>query len=259
MGVFDGVLFCSDFDGTMAVKGKISPENAEAIAYFRREGGIFCPTSGRRPHFFHEAPEVFLDGGYYIVLNGSMIMRYGATPEEDAIVWESVIPKELALRFAHDALDLPGVRVISLHREHTPFQIRLPEGTHADIDAADGQYRKIAISHEKGMVNGLCEALEPKYRDVFFFSSSSKKIYEAQLHGADKGSTVLRLKELLGAHTLVTAGDYENDIPMLRAADIGYAVGDALDSVKAAADRVTVPCAEHAIAAIVRELAAERS
>ena len=48
-----------------------------------------------------------------------------------------------------------------------------------------------------------------------------------------------------------------HDIDMLRAADIGYAVGDALDCVKAAADRVTVSCAEHAIAAIVEELRRE--
>lgn len=259
MGIFDGVLFCSDFDGTLAIKGKISPENAEAIAYFRREGGVFCPCSGRRPHFFHKAPEVFMEGGYYIVLNGSMIMRYGATPEEDTIVWESVIPKELALRYAHEAFDLPNVRTVSLHREHTPLQIRVAEATHADIDAADGEYRKIAISHTKDCAEEIRSVLFPKYSDVFFFSSSSSEIFEAQLYGADKGSTVVRLKELLGAHTLVTAGDYENDIPMLRAADIGYAVGDALDSVKAAADRVTVPCREHAIAAIIRELAEERA
>ena len=77
------------------------------------------------------------------------------------------------------------------------------------------------------------------------------------MHGADKGSSVLRAKELVKAHTLVCAGDYENDIPMIRAADIGYAVGDAQENVKAAADRITVPCAEHAIREIIRDLEGE--
>ena len=48
--------------------------------------------------------------------------------------------------------------------------------------------------------------------------------------------------------------DYENDIELLRAADIGYAVGDAQDSVKAVADRITVPCAEHALTKIIDEI-----
>lgn len=257
MGIFDGYLFCSDFDGTMAVKGTVSPENAEAIAYFRREGGHFCPTSGRRPHAFHLVPEVFLAGEYYIVLNGSMILRYGETPEEDETVYESVIPRDLSMRFAHDAYGLDGVTVIALHREHAPIHIKPARDPESAIDKADGNYRKLAISHREDAIDGLRAFLEPRYREHFFFSRSSGHIFEAQLHGSDKGSTALRLKKLLGAHTLVTAGDYENDIPMLRAADIGYAVGDAIDSVKAAADRVTVPCEEHAIAAIVRELEAE--
>jgi hydroxymethylpyrimidine pyrophosphatase-like HAD family hydrolase len=41
---------------------------------------------------------------------------------------------------------------------------------------------------------------------------------------------------------------------MIRAADIGYAVENATDEVKSAADRLTVDCKEHAIAAIIREI-----
>ena len=52
----------------------------------------------------------------------------------------------------------------------------------------------------------------------------------------------------------VAAGNYENDIDLLQAADIGYAVGDSIPSVKAVADRITVNCADHAIAAIIAEL-----
>ena len=73
----------------------------------------------------------------------------------------------------------------------------------------------------------------------------------------EKGEAVLRLKEMTGARLLVTAGDYENDISMLKTADLGFAVGNAIPAVKSAADRVTVPCGEHAIAAIVRELEEE--
>jgi len=56
---------------------------------------------------------------------------------------------------------------------------------------------------------------------------------------------------------VVGAGDYENDISLLEHADIGYAVDNALDCVKAAADRVTVPCTEHAIARIIADIKKE--
>jgi hydroxymethylpyrimidine pyrophosphatase-like HAD family hydrolase len=41
---------------------------------------------------------------------------------------------------------------------------------------------------------------------------------------------------------------------MLQAADVGYAVENAVPCVKAVADRITVDYRDHAIAAIVRDL-----
>ena len=50
------------------------------------------------------------------------------------------------------------------------------------------------------------------------------------------------------------AGDYENDLSLILAADIGYAPADAIPKVLRAADRVTVPHTESAIARIIEEL-----
>ena len=65
------------------------------------------------------------------------------------------------------------------------------------------------------------------------------------------------IKEFTGASHLVCVGDYENDIPMIKAADIGYAVGNAVPPLKAVADRVTVDCRDHALAHIIGELEKE--
>ena len=56
---------------------------------------------------------------------------------------------------------------------------------------------------------------------------------------------------------LICAGDFENDISMIKAADMGYAVANATPDCKEAADRVTVSCDENAIAVIIRELEEE--
>ena len=66
----------------------------------------------------------------------------------------------------------------------------------------------------------------------------------------------MRMAELLGirADRTIAVGDYDNDVAMLKAAKVGFAVANAVDAVKAAADFITVSNNENAIAAIVDSL-----
>jgi hypothetical protein len=59
-------------------------------------------------------------------------------------------------------------------------------------------------------------------------------------HGVSKWTAVRRLADQLGVRTeeICAAGDDVNDIPMIEAAGLGVAMGNALDEVKAAADRI---------------------
>ncbi len=59
-------------------------------------------------------------------------------------------------------------------------------------------------------------------------------------HGVSKWTGVTRLAEQLGirAAEICAAGDDVNDIPMIEGAGLGVAMGNALDSVKAVADRI---------------------
>ena len=51
MGKFDGILLCSDFDGTFASNGVPIEANMKAIKYFRENGGLFTLASGRNYEF----------------------------------------------------------------------------------------------------------------------------------------------------------------------------------------------------------------
>ncbi len=63
--------------------------------------------------------------------------------------------------------------------------------------------------------------------------------------GNSKWNSVCNLLSLLkGTHRIAAAGDYDNDLEMIRNADLGIAVGNAQDCVKAAAD-VIVPDNDH--------------
>ena len=63
---------------------------------------------------------------------------------------------------------------------------------------------------------------------------------ECSAAGVSKGSGLERLCALLGIRLAecIAAGDADNDIPMLRAAGLGVAMGNAPAHVKAAADRI---------------------
>jgi hydroxymethylpyrimidine pyrophosphatase-like HAD family hydrolase len=90
-------------------------------------------------------------------------------------------------------------------------------------------------------------------------SRSCPKILEVMTAASGKGNGIRMVADILEGRVrkIVCAGDYENDITMLQAADIGYAVENAVPCVKAVADRVTVHCRQHALAAIVRDLEAD--
>lgn len=74
--------------------------------------------------------------------------------------------------------------------------------------------------------------------------------------GADKGAALRGLCESLGLlpAQCVAFGDAENDVPMLQAAGIGVAMGNASDVCKAAADFVTKSNAEDGVALALRAL-----
>lgn len=76
------------------------------------------------------------------------------------------------------------------------------------------------------------------------YSEVSSIEFSAQ--GVDKGSGLLRLCEALNvpAEACVAVGDADNDLPMIRAAGLGVAMGNAASHVKAVADRV-VQDADH--------------
>ena len=59
------------------------------------------------------------------------------------------------------------------------------------------------------------------------------------------------MKEYTGAYLSVAIGNYENDTPMIKDADVGVAVGDSSPDALEAADIITVTCADHAVADLI--------
>ena len=73
MGKFDGILICTDLDGTLYRNDKtISKENKEAIEYFKREGGWFTFITGRMPYYSQQAYNAAKPNVPFGCINGSV-------------------------------------------------------------------------------------------------------------------------------------------------------------------------------------------
>ena len=115
---------------------------------------------------------------------------------------------------------------------------------------------KIVIVQPEEITPEIQKDLREKFGSRFRFDTSWANGLEIQDINSGKGVAVQYMKEHLKMplHTTIGIGDYENDISLLQCADIGYAVNNALESVKRVADRVTVSNNENAIAAVIKEL-----
>ena len=80
MAKYDGILICTDLDGTLSDKnGIISKENAEAIRYFKANGGKFTLSTGRSAPFFMGDNTVFTRSGLEFLPNVPVVTHNGAS------------------------------------------------------------------------------------------------------------------------------------------------------------------------------------
>ena len=81
MKKFEGMLFCTDLDGTLYRDDKtLSRENREAIDYFKAEGGRFTFITGRVPATSREIYRAIRPNAPYGCINGAAI--YDGEKEE---------------------------------------------------------------------------------------------------------------------------------------------------------------------------------
>ncbi|MGN1092693.1 MAG: HAD family hydrolase, partial [Monoglobaceae bacterium] len=97
--------------------------------------------------------------------------------------------------------------------------------------------------------------LEDRYRNEYSIKRTWDTGLEIWNKDAGKAQMIRYLREKLdNIHTVICAGDYENDIAMLEESDLSYAPANALEGAKEAADVVGVSCAEGLINQIVSDL-----
>ena len=266
MGKFDGILICTDLDGTLYKNDKtVSDENREAIEYFKREGGYFTFVTGRMPYYSMDAYRAARPNVPFGCINGGGIYD-GETLK---YIWELELPKKALelVRFIDERFSDVGIQLCAFDKTYfakenvTTARHRLITG----IPNYTCDYRSFSEPIGKVM---FCTDIEEEIRAVerelrghslareFDFIRSERSLFEVLPKGVNKGLGLRKLAEYLGVDmkNTVAVGDYDNDAAMLKEAGLGVAVANASPAALAAADKVTVSNEEHALAKIISEL-----
>ena len=266
MGKFDGILICTDLDGTLYKNDKtISEENREAIEYFKREGGSFTFITGRMPYYSRDAYEKVKPNVAFGCINGGGLYD----GETNKYTWAMELP--------HKALELvgmidekfPGVGIQLCGLDKTYFardndateRFRQRTGVPAapcDYKTFDMPIGKILFcTLDENQLLGIRDALVSHERaSDFDFIRSERTLFEILPKGVSKGLALEKLAAQLNIDIkkTIAVGDYDNDASMLRAAGVGIAVANASKAALEAADAVTVSNEEHALARIIYDI-----
>lgn len=255
MGKFDRILLCSDLDGTLTDEsGAIPEKNIRALEYFCSEGGKFCVSTGRLPSYLIEQhfSREFLSGCPTICCNGACIYDFA----EEKILLEKPFTShctELAEFLYENCADIVRLTVFTSGPSTVNF-----DDYSASYDKIYALlrdmpiYKVVLVFDNEESTLALKNMLEKSFGEYFDFSRSWPVGLEILDAHATKGDAVRALKQILGNDMVaICAGNYENDITMLAAADIGCAVADSVPSLKEAADKVVCSSREGAIAYII--------
>ena len=118
----------------------------------------------------------------------------------------------------------------------------------------------IGASYEKWSTDAetcaACKAdLEEKFPQLFFNRSWPFGL-EMLAKGTHKGVCAKILKEHFNADVLVCIGDFENDKPMLDAADLSFTPENGWDVLKETVDAVLCDCKDGALGDLIERLPA---
>ena len=251
-GVERAALFF-DVDGTLVWHGsgfsgdfaEIRPSEAvyRAFERLRERGHQAFICTGR--------PVCWVSGGLAELPVAGLVTSAGAAVVLDGrIVYERAIERELLeqtvnrLVEARAVVMLEGSRecvVLAPAGEEYPGFANLPHASSlAELCAVAPDLRFCKMCYEDGMVERMARVMDFILAH-YTVCDLGLGAHEISVRGVDKGAGVAHALELLGEPRPRTYGfgDSENDLAMLRAVDVPVAMGNALDSVKAAAAYVT--------------------
>ena len=245
---FKNIIFMTDLDGTLLTsEKKVHPKDMAAIERFRAGGGIFTIATGRGYSMAKRVAEEICPNVPCVIFNGAAVYDFNS----DKFLWRCEIDSN-AREYIHKITDkFPevGVEVLCEQTVYVPFMNDY-EQRHLDMEGVVPDLRPLDEIPDEGWLKFLFTAAPEVLDEIEKMTASGFEdvtrmrsaaiFYECLPFGVDKSRGFAELIKILGAENRfsVASGDYKNDAAMIKNANLGVAVANALDEVKAVADLV---------------------
>ena len=270
---FSQFLIASDLDGTfLGSKGRLVQRNLDAITRFCANGGKFTLNTGR-PHIticpnvpqiatLQNAPSSHCNGAYLYDFQQKEFFFEELLSHKDV---DDLL--DFALTYCADIAFRANAREqirVFVPEGCEPPQIPGCESYTCDRTVQDwprDDWYKLVFVGDPTRILRVRHDFERVFGNRFAKTTSSARALEVQLPTSSKAVGLDKMRRLspeMAKRTVIACGDYENDIPMLRAADIAICPANAMDEVKAICNFVLCDCNEGLIADIIENIEAGR-
>ncbi|MBE6595601.1 MAG: HAD family hydrolase [Ruminococcaceae bacterium] len=271
---FSKYMIVTDLDGTFLGKGaRMVPRNLEAVRRFQAGGGLFTIATGRLhlnirsslgdPALLVNAPIICCNGAYLYDPVADQIRDCDLIPEEDArdilAFLRSYYP-EYTFRVSSPY----DVRVESLEGQAGADTKSFNPGTVTVSAPAESwpmdDWFKIVVRGEGERFIAARDVFQEHLGDRLTATMAGARLWEVQKPGITKALGLEKLKRAYNGvendRLIIACGDQENDLAMLKAADIAVAPANAIDAVKDVSTHVFSACDEGVIADVIEAIEA---
>lgn len=258
-------MVVTDLDGTVVrADGTISASTVEAANQLQRLGIPLVVATARTPAGVAAVEHLPALTTFAVCCTGAL----GWSPATREIGWTQFIGAETVERIALalSGLDRAGIGSFDGHRwsttpDYRGFGGRMPSGPWevvswrivAETPACAMAVRMPSLSAPAIADQLVAAGVTPEHATLTWAATDLLDIVPP---GVDKAVGVSTALQRLGLtwDQAVAMGDMPNDVPMLRAAGVGVAVGRAHPTVRAAADLVVDDVDHDGFAAALRQL-----
>lgn len=256
-----------DIDDTLLTDDhEISPRTKEALLKAQDLGVKVVLASGRPTYAMHKiAEELLLNeyGSYVLSFNGGIITDYRTKNN----VYECTLTKEQAHElyeiskkydvFVHtyvdnDIITEKGNEYTDIEGQITGMPI-VEVGSFVEHVQAD--VVKLLMLEHPEKLEKVEKILQKELQGKISVMRSKPFFLELTNNEVDKGKSLNHLIKILGIHQdeVIAIGDGSNDLPMIKFAGLGVAMGNAADEIKKQADYVTDTNNNDGIAKVVEK------
>ena len=257
-----------DLDGTLTNKKKVITSKTKETLKLAMQKGVIVVLASGRPTYgivpLAEEIELAKFGGYILSFNGGTIINW-ATKE---VIFEKLLDRKM-ISPSYDMANKHGVDIISYinkdiitegennkYIDYEAFLNKMPvRKVDSFTDEITGSVNKCLIVGDENILVNVETIMKDAYGDEMNVYRSEPFFLELVPHGIDKAASLSLLLEKLSLSKddMIACGDGYNDLSMIQFAGLGVAMSNANDTVKEAANYITLSNEEDGVAHVIEK------